>query len=77
MIDLNKIRSLTTLEEMKKDLADFLVNPEVIVIYKEENDGRTIEYEDDKELVLAALAKVEHRIQSLGKYLKREAEKQK
>lgn len=68
--DLNKIRSLKTLEEMKKDLTDFLsIDPVVMVdVYNDENWGEE-DYEADKEEVTELLDRVEHRIKSLGHHL--------
>jgi hypothetical protein len=71
MIDLNKIRSLQTLEAMKCDLTEFLNNPEVLVAYNEEKTMDFEDYETDKEAVIDLLAKVENRIKSLGRHLEK------
>jgi len=72
MVDLNKIRSLRTLEEIRKDLNDFLSNPMVPEIYKEDPEGEDDDYDADKEQVIELLEKVEHRIKSLGKFVARQ-----
>lgn len=71
MIDLNRIRSLKTLEEMKQILTDFIsFDPTVIVsIYEEENDWGKVDYEADIEEAKEFLEHVEKRMKSLGNYL--------
>ena len=73
MIDLNKIRSLRTLEEMKDDLANFLAFDRTIMLaeYESQNWGEE-DYEADKEEASDLLEQVEHRIKSLDKHLKRQ-----
>ena len=69
--DLNKIRTLKPLEEMREDLKEFLSNPTVPEVYKEEYNSDQEDYESDKEKVISLLEKVERRIKSLDKFLKR------
>lgn len=73
MIDLSKIRSLKTLEEMKQDLNEFLVNPDVRTIYLEDYGWGEEDYESDRDEVTELLEKVERRIKSLDKYIKGQA----
>lgn len=73
MIDLNRIRSLRTLEEMKKDLSDFLAHPDMRVTYLEDLEWSEDDYEADREKVTDLLAQVERRIKSLGNHLKVQA----
>lgn len=75
MIDLSRIRSLKTLEEMKQDLTDFLNNPDIIKVYVEDYGWGEEDYQSDRDEVIDALDKVERRIQSLDKYLKGRAAK--
>ncbi len=70
MIDLNKIRSVKVLEDIKRDLNSFLSNPQVPTVYVTELDWSEDDYEADKEMVLELLEKVEHRINSLSRFLK-------
>jgi len=76
MIDLNKIRSLKMLETIKADLMAFLANPDILSAYEKSFDWSEDDYEADKELVEELLAKVEHRIASLSRFLKGQAKKQ-
>lgn len=76
MIDLNRIRSLKTLEGMKKDLSDFLAHPDMRAVYLEDLDWSEDDYEADREKVTELLDKVEKRIKSLGNYLKGQAKPQ-
>ena len=76
MIDLNKIRSLKTLESIKADLMAFLTNSDILSVYEKNFDWSEDDYEADKELVEELLAKVEHRIASLSRFLKGQAKKQ-
>lgn len=73
MMDLNKIRSLRTLEEMKDDLANFLAFDRTIMLaeYERQKWGEE-DYEADKEEATDLLEQVEHRIKSLDKHLKRQ-----
>lgn len=70
MIDLNRIRSLKTLESMKKDLNEFLTNETIPLLY-EEKYGNLIDYESDIEDVKELMERVEKRMSSLGRYLAR------
>jgi len=69
MIDLNKFRTLEPLEEMRNDLKEFLSNPAVPEVYKEDPTLDVEDYESDKEKVINLLIKVERRIKSLGNFL--------
>ena len=73
MIDINKIRSIRILEELRTTLNDFLSNPEVPNVYLEQSDewGK-VDYESDREDVVNLLGQVELRI----KLLNRATEKQ-
>ena len=73
MIDINKIRSIKALEELRTTLKDYLSNPEVPNIYLEQSEewGK-VDYESDKEDVINLLGQVELRI----KLLTRVTEKQ-
>jgi hypothetical protein len=75
MIDVNKIRSLKTLESIKADLNEFLSHPDIPRAYVEEFDWSTDDYEADKETVLELLGKVERRIVSLSNFLTGKAKK--
>ena len=79
MVNLNRIRSLKTLEDMKRDLTEFINNPIMKELYKENavDDGGEEQYEDDKEDAAELLEKVEHRMQSLGKFLARDNKEEK
>jgi cellulose biosynthesis protein BcsQ len=70
MIDLNKIRSLKTLNEMKKDLKEFVTNPVILTVYIEDYGWGMEDYEADKEAAEELLEKIERRYLSLEKYLK-------
>jgi hypothetical protein len=75
-IDLNRIRSMKKLEEIKADINFFLNEPIVKEIYIEKTDddeyGGEEGWRDDVEDAKELLDKVERRIASLGKYLKRQ-----
>lgn len=75
MIDVNKIRSLTTLEEMHRDLTEFMTNPAVAKAYVEDPAEGLVCYEDDKELVVELLEKVERRMKSLKMFLTGQSKK--
>jgi len=70
MIDLNRIRSIKTLEEIKKDLNAFLVYPDMRAVYLEDLGWSDDDYEADKESVVELLEQVERRLRSLSNYLK-------
>lgn len=65
MIDLTRIRSIKALEVIKKDLTDFLADPDILKVYLEELDWGEEDYDADKEQVVYLLEKVERRIKSL------------
>jgi hypothetical protein len=68
MIDLNRIRSIKTLEGMKKDLEFFIKESEVSKdIYRTEYDWDTEDYEADKEEAIYLLESIDIRIKSLSK----------
>ena len=69
MIDLNKTRSMKTLEEMKKDLTSFIADPVIQQIYVEDKGWSIQDYEDDKEQALEFLETVNRRMESLGRHL--------
>ena len=71
MIDLNKIRSLKPLEEMKKDLTDFIGIDRAIMVqvYDEQYHWGEEDYEADLEQVQDLLEQVEKRIKSLSHHL--------
>jgi hypothetical protein len=75
MIDVNKIRSLKTLEEIKRDLHEFLDNKDVLAVYLNEYDWSQDDYEADKEMVLELLEQVDRRIASLSNFLKGKSKK--
>lgn len=75
MIDLNRIRSLRTLEEMKKDLNEFLVNPDVRKVYLIDLEWSEDDYDADKEAVIELLEAIAKRERSLTNYLKVQPEK--
>jgi hypothetical protein len=74
MLDLSRIRSLNTLDEMTADLTEFITNSHVPVIYMEEYGDAEV-FEDDKELAVELLEKIAHRRKSLDGYLKGQATK--
>lgn len=78
-IDLNKIRSLKTLEEMKTDLKEFLDfdRDSMIECYKEKHGWGVDDYEADVEQVKDLLEHVEKRAKSLGKFVARTAKAEK
>jgi len=69
MIDLNKTRSMKTLEEMKRDLTSFITDPIMQQIYVEDKGWSIQDYEDDKEQAQDFLDMVNRRMESLGRYL--------
>jgi hypothetical protein len=74
MIDLNKIRSMKTLENMKKSLSEFVNFDHVtmVSVYTEEFGWDEEDFEADKESATQLLEKVEKRMKSLGKFLSKE-----
>jgi hypothetical protein len=77
MIDLNRIRSLKTLTNIKKLLTEFISNPIIPQIYKEDCDWSEEDYTSDKEQATELLEKVNHRMESLGKFLEKQAKAKK
>ena len=75
MINLNRIRSLQKLEDMKSDLKEFISNPIVKEIYIEDYNWGEEDYGDDVELATELLQQIERRIVSLTKFNQREAQK--
>lgn len=73
MIDLSRIRSLKPLEEMKRDLTEFITfDPKVMVeVYEEQYEWGKEDYEADLEQVKDFLEQVERRIKSLGNHIKK------
>ena len=76
MIDLSRIRSLKTLDEMTRDLNEFLTNPYVLEIYVKDYGWDKEDYEDDKADVIDLLERIVHRRASLERHLKGQGEKQ-
>ena len=70
MIDLNKIRSLTILEEFKQDLKEFITHnrADLIDVYKSLGFGEE-DLDADIESATDLLVKVEKRLVSLGRHL--------
>jgi len=73
MIDLNKIRSVKTLEEMKADLTEFLSNPDVKKVYLEDYEWGEEDYDADREQAEYVLEQVERRLKSLSRFNQRGA----
>ena len=69
MIDLTRIRSIKTLEEMKADLKEFLTNPDILTVYVEDYKWGVEDYEADREQVEYLLEQVENRMASLSRFL--------
>lgn len=71
MINLNQIRSLEPLEEIKQNLTDFIkFDREVMVdLYLTQYGWGEEDYDADLEQVKELLEKVNKRIKSLGNYL--------
>ncbi len=71
MIDLNRIRSLKTLENMKETLTEFIVfDPAVMKsVYIDDYKWSEDDYEADKDTATHLLELVERRIKSLGRHL--------
>lgn len=72
MIDLNRIRSLKTLETIKKTLTEFLSNPEILNVYREDYGWGEEDYEADINEVKEMLESIEHRMKSLGRFIARQ-----
>lgn len=77
MIELNKIRSVKTLEVMKRDLAEFVsFDRNVMVeVYDEECGWGEEDYEADLEQVKDLLEQVERRHKSLSGHLAKQKAK--
>jgi hypothetical protein len=73
MIDLNRIRSLKTLESMRKILADFIAFDPVMMkdVYMTDYGWGEEDYEADKDNASYLLEQVERRMKSLGRHLAR------
>jgi len=73
VIDLNRIRSLRTLEAIKKPLAEFIAfDPDIMkVVYTEDFGWGNEDYEADRERAIDLLERVERRTKSLEQYLAR------
>jgi hypothetical protein len=71
MIDLNRIRSIKTLEEMKDDLLSFINDPDMLQVYTEDFGWGEEDLDADVESANYLLERVEHRIQSLTRLLKK------
>lgn len=73
MIELNRIRSMKTLEELKKDLSDFINfdRAVLIAVYDEEYGWGEEDLDADLDQAKDVLAKVEHRMKSFGNHLSR------
>ena len=71
MIEVNKIRSMKTLEDMRKVLNEFIGfdAATMIAVYAEEYDWGEEDYEADKDGASYLLEQVERRMKSLGRHL--------
>lgn len=69
MIDLNKIRSIKTLENIQADLKAFLASEDVPNVYVTNLAWSLDDYEADKEMVMELLDRVDRRIRSLSNFL--------
>ena len=71
MIDLSKIRSIKTLESMRRDLSDFLNFDAATMkaVYVEEFEWSEDDYEADRDAATYLLEQVERRMRSLGRHL--------
>jgi hypothetical protein len=72
MIDLTRIRSVKTLEEMKRDLEEFMVNSAILTTYVEELDWSEDDLIADRETVSYLLEKLDRRIKSLTRLEEKE-----
>ena len=74
MIDLNKIRSIKTLEGVKQDLTDFIAVDRKIMlaVYDEEYNWGEEDYDADLEQVKELLEQTERRIHSLGSFIRKQ-----
>lgn len=71
MIDLNRIRSLKTLEDMKQTLTEFVnFDPAVMIsVYETDFNWGPEDYEADIDSAKELLERVEHRAKSLGTFI--------
>lgn len=71
MIDLNKVRTMKTLEAIRKPLKDFITfdKPTMLSVYAEDFNWGEEDYEADMEQATYMLDQVEHRMKSLGHHL--------
>lgn len=67
MIDLTRIRSITKLEEMKKDLEFFISEPAIAEIYLKDYDWGEEDLDADRESATYLVGRIETRIKSLGR----------
>lgn len=73
MIDLNRIRSLKTLEDLKQDLSEFIKfnRAELVAVYESEYGWGDEDLDADIETATDVLEKVEKRMKSLSNHLSR------
>lgn len=69
MIDVNRIRNLATLEDIKVTLNEFLSHADIPKIYVEQYEWGLEDYEADREMAEELLEKVERRMKSLSNHL--------
>lgn len=71
MIELSKIRTMKTLEAMQKSLKEFVTfdKPTMLLVYAEEFEWGSEDYEADLEQANYMLEQVERRMKSLGHHL--------
>lgn len=72
-VELNRVRSIKTLDEFKKPLVEFLAldRASAMAVYEHEGWGEE-DLDADIESVHELLDKIEHRAKSLGHYLSKE-----
>lgn len=72
-VELNRVRSIKTLDEFKKPLVEFLAldRASAMAVYEHEGWGEE-DLDADIESVHELLDKIEHRVKSLGHYLSKE-----
>jgi hypothetical protein len=71
MIDVNKIRSMKTLEAMQKVLSEFLGfdHATMVEVYAEDYGWGEEDFEADKDNASYLLEQIEKRMKSLGRHL--------
>lgn len=71
MIEVNKIRSMKTLDAMKKVLSEFISfdHATMVAVYAEEYGWGEEDFEADKDNASYLLEQVEKRMKSLGRHL--------